>query len=73
MEYVSITNKEALQSSRGLCHMEDIIPASESSYALVYMCELAPMLLKDKILLANLSGRSDRGMRIVAEVFSIQL
>lgn len=72
-EYVSITDKEALQSFHDLCRMEGIIPALESSHALAYACKLAPMLPKDKILLVNLSGRGDKDMHTVAEFSGIKL
>ena len=72
-EYVSITDKEALQSFHDLCRMEGIIPALESSHALAYACKLAPTLPKDKILLVNLSGRGDKDMHTVAEFSGIQL
>nr|WP_311527896.1 tryptophan synthase subunit beta [uncultured Ralstonia sp.] len=72
-EYVSITDKEALQSFHDLCRMEGIIPALESSHALAYACKLAPTLPKDKILLVNLSGRGDKDMHTVAEFSGIKL
>ena len=72
-EYVSITDKEALQSFHDLCRMEGIIPALDSSHALAYACKLAPTLPKDKILLVNLSGRGDKDMHTVAEFSGIQL
>ena len=72
-EYVTITDKEALQAFHDLCRMEGIIPALESSHALAYACKLAPTLPKDKILLVNLSGRGDKDMHTVAEFSGITL
>ncbi|HWW70937.1 MAG TPA: tryptophan synthase subunit beta [Duganella sp.] len=66
-EYVSITDEEALKAFHDCCHIEGIIPALESSHALAYAVKLAATLPKDKIILANLSGRGDKDMHTVAE------
>ena len=66
-QYVSITDDEALQAFHDCCHIEGIIPALESSHALAYAAKLAATLPKDKIVLANLSGRGDKDMHTVAE------
>ena len=39
----------------------------EKNYALAYAVKLAETLPKDKIVLANLSGRGDKDMHTVAE------
>ncbi|GAB3544464.1 hypothetical protein GCM10027343_19650 [Noviherbaspirillum agri] len=44
-----------------------VIPALESSHALAYAAKFAATLPKDKIILANLSGRGDKDMHTVAE------
>lgn len=64
--YVTITDDEALQAFHDCCHIEGIIPALESSHALAYAARLAATLPKDKIILANLSGRGDKDMHTVA-------
>jgi tryptophan synthase beta chain len=66
-QYESITDEEALQAFHDCCHIEGIIPALESSHALAYAAKLAATLPKDKIILANLSGRGDKDMHTVAE------
>ncbi|WEF33393.1 tryptophan synthase subunit beta [Pseudoduganella chitinolytica] len=66
-QYVSVTDEEALQAFHDCCHIEGIIPALESSHALAYAAKLAATLPKDKIVLANLSGRGDKDMHTVAE------
>ncbi|GAB2855081.1 tryptophan synthase subunit beta [Pseudoduganella ginsengisoli] len=66
-QYVSITDEEALKAFHDSCHIEGIIPALESSHALAYAAKLAATLPKDKIVLANLSGRGDKDMHTVAE------
>ena len=66
-QYVSITDEEALAAFHSCCRVEGIIPALESSHALAYATKLAATLPKDKIVLANLSGRGDKDMHTVAE------
>lgn len=65
-QYVSITDKEAIDAFHKACRIEGIIPALESSHALAYAAKLAATLPKDKIILANLSGRGDKDMHTVA-------
>jgi len=66
-QYIGITDDEALKAFHDCCRIEGIIPALESSHALAYACKLAATLPKDKIILANLSGRGDKDMHTVAE------
>jgi tryptophan synthase beta chain len=72
-EYVFITNKEALEGFHALTRMEGIIPALESSHAMAYAMKLAPTLSKDKIIIANLSGRGDKDMQTIAQYEGIEL
>ncbi|ABR88359.1 tryptophan synthase beta chain [Janthinobacterium sp. Marseille] len=71
-QYVSITDEEALQAFHDCCHIEGIIPALESSHALSYAAKLAATLPKDKVVLANLSGRGDKDMHTVAQRMGLQ-
>jgi tryptophan synthase beta chain len=66
-EYVTITDDEAIEAFHNCCRIEGIIPALESSHALAYAAKLAATLPKDRIVLANLSGRGDKDMHTVAE------
>lgn len=71
-QYVTITDDEALQAFHDCCHIEGIIPALESSHALAYAAKLAASLPKDKVVLANLSGRGDKDMHTVAQRIGLQ-
>lgn len=65
-EYVSVTDKEALEGFKMLTELEGIIPALESSHAVYYAVKkLAPKLSKDKIIAVCLSGRGDKDMDII--------
>ena len=70
--YVSITDKEALESFHELTRTEGIMPALESSHALAYAKKLAPELGKDKIIVINLSGRGDKDIHTVATLEGIK-
>ncbi|MBB5391923.1 MULTISPECIES: tryptophan synthase subunit beta [unclassified Herbaspirillum] len=65
--YECITDEEALEAFNTCCRIEGIIPALESSHALAYAAKLAATLPKDKIVLANLSGRGDKDMHTVQQ------
>lgn len=67
-EYVSVTDKEALDAFIELSKTEGIIPAIESSHAVYYGIQLAKTLDKEKIIVINLSGRGDKD---VAEISSL--
>ena len=66
VEYVSITDGEAVEAFQMLTKLEGIIPALESSHALAHVKKLAPTLPKDNILVMNLSGRGDKDLATVA-------
>jgi tryptophan synthase beta chain len=66
-EYVSVTDREALEGFSLLCETEGIIPALESSHAVYHAANLAKSLDPDKIVLVNLSGRGDKDMDVVRE------
>lgn len=59
-EYVSITDKEALEAFQVCAHSEGIIPALEAAHALAYTAKLAPSLSKDSIIVVCLSGSGDK-------------
>ena len=65
VEYVPITDDEALSAFHQCCRLEGIIPALESSHALAEMFKRAPKLPKDHLMVINLSGRGDKDMQTV--------
>ena len=66
-EYVSITDKEALEAFQFSCRTEGIIPALEPSHALAHVMKIAPSLPKDHILVMNMCGRGDKDIFAVAK------
>lgn len=73
VNYVAITDDEALSAFRYVTRTEGIIPALESSHALAYTHKLAPTLAKDKIIICNLSGRGDKDLLTVAKLDGIEV
>jgi len=67
-EYVSVTDKEALEGFELLAKTEGIIPALEPAHAIAYARKLAPKLSKNKILIINLSGRGDKDVEMVSRI-----
>ncbi|MCF6195016.1 MAG: tryptophan synthase subunit beta [Kangiellaceae bacterium] len=65
VEYVSVTDQEALDAFRQLSRCEGIIPALESSHALAYALKLAERLEEKSTILVNLSGRGDKDLEYV--------
>ncbi|MDI1303194.1 MAG: tryptophan synthase subunit beta [bacterium] len=73
VNYVSVTDDEALAGFRFLTQTEGIIPALESSHAVAYVQKLAPTLGKDQIIICNLSGRGDKDLLTVAKIDGISV
>ncbi len=65
-EYVSVTDKEALEAAQLLSRTEGIIPALESSHAVAEAIRRAPSA-KGEVYIINLSGRGDKDMDIYRE------
>jgi tryptophan synthase beta chain len=66
VEYVSISDDEALAAFKLLSQTEGIIPALESSHAVAYAEKLAPEMSSSEVVVVNLSGRGDKDVNTVA-------
>jgi tryptophan synthase beta chain len=73
VNYVSVTDAEALAAFHDLTLTEVIIPALESSHALAYAGRLAPTLRRDQTIVINLSGRGDKDINTVAALDGIEI
>lgn len=73
VNYVGVTDDEALAGFRFLTQTEGIIPALESSHAVAYLQQLAPTMSKDQIIICNLSGRGDKDLLTVAKIDGISV
>ena len=66
VNYVAITDKEALAAFQLCTRLEGIIPALEPAHALAFVEKLAPTLPKDNLLVMNMCGRGDKDIFAVA-------
>ncbi len=66
VEYVSVTDDEAVAAFQQCTRLEGIIPALESSHALAHAAKLAPTLPGDHLMVVNLSGRGDKDVATIA-------
>ncbi|NIZ00667.1 tryptophan synthase subunit beta [Thalassospira lucentensis] len=73
VDYVAITDKEALEAFKLCSECEGIIPALEPSHALAHVMKIAPKMSKDKIIIVNLCGRGDKDIFTVAEALGVKL
>ena len=73
VEYVSITDREALEAFELCARLEGIIPALEPAHALAHVAKIAPKLPQDHLLLMNLCGRGDKDIFTVAEALGVRI
>jgi tryptophan synthase beta chain len=73
VQYVSITDDEALAAFQLCSKLEGIIPALEPSHALAQVAKIAPALPRQHILLMNLCGRGDKDIFTVASALGVKL
>ncbi len=72
-EYVSATDKEALEAFQLCSRLEGIIPALEPAHALAFVSKLAPTLPKDHLMVMNMCGRGDKDVFAVADHLGVTL
>jgi tryptophan synthase beta chain len=66
-EYAHASNAEALEGFTALARYEGIIPALESSHAVVHATRMAREMPQGTVLLVNLSGRGDKDVQSAVE------
>lgn len=65
VQYMPITDREALEALQLLCRTEGIIPALESAHAVAQAVKLAPSWSEDSIVVICLSGRGDKDVESI--------
>lgn len=73
VEYVSVTDTEALEAFQTCAKFEGILPALEPSHALAHVLKIAPDLPKDHILVMNLCGRGDKDIFTIADKLGVEI
>jgi len=67
VEYVSVSDSDALAAFQLLSKLEGIIPALESAHAVAQAIKTAREMRSNQILVVNLSGRGDKDVNSVRE------
>ena len=67
VQYVSVTDQEALDAFQLCCQTEGIIPALEPAHALAHVTKIASEFDNNQILVMNLCGRGDKDVFSVAD------
>lgn len=73
VNYVSVTDDEAMDGFRRLTSVEGIMPALETAHAVAWAIKLAPTMRPDQSIVINLSGRGDKDIDTVARMDNIQV
>ena len=73
VDYVSITDTEALDAFQLSAKLEGIIPALEPAHALGWVIKLAPKLPRDNLLVMNMCGRGDKDVFAVAGYLGMKI
>ncbi len=73
VNYVPVTDSEALDALQLCTRLEGIIPALEPSHALAHVIKLAPTLPADNLLVMNLCGRGDKDLYTVADAIGMEI
>jgi len=73
VEYVSVTDREALDAFQLCTKLEGIIPALETAHALAHIAKIAPTLSPDHLIVVCFSGRGDKDIFTVAQTLGAAL
>jgi tryptophan synthase beta chain len=73
VEYVSVTDSEALDAFQLCSRIEGIIPALEPAHALAHVGRIAGALARDHLLVMNMCGRGDKDVFTVAGHLGVEL
>ena len=73
VEYVSVTDAEALEAFKLSCVTEGIIPALEPAHALAHVAKIAPEMGPETLLVMNMCGRGDKDIFTVAKALGVEV
>jgi len=73
VEYVSVTDAEALEAFRQCTRLEGIIPALESAHAVAHAMRIAGDLDASNLMVVCMSGRGDKDLDTVAKAEGMTL
>ena len=67
VDYVSVTDEEALSAFSFLSEVEGIIPALETSHAVAHVRKIAPSMSPEQVIVICLSGRGDKDIHTASD------
>ena len=73
IDFAYACDDEVMETFQLLSRVEGIIPALESTHAVVHAIKRAKLMRKDEILVVNLSGRGDKDVNQVAKILGVAL
>jgi len=73
VQYVAITDQEALDAFRLCTQIEGILPALEPAHALAQVIKMARRLPSSHLIVVNISGRGDKDVFTVAKSLGVEL
>ncbi|NBQ58223.1 MAG: tryptophan synthase subunit beta [Opitutaceae bacterium] len=73
IDYAYACDDEVMETFQLVSRLEGIIPALESTHALVHGLKRAKAMRADEILVINLSGRGDKDVNQVAKILGVSL
>lgn len=73
VEYVGVSDDQALAAFHLLSELEGIMPALETAHALAYVTKVAKSFPPTEAILVNLSGRGDKDVSEVARLEGVRL
>src|SRR5438034_2544230 len=73
VDYTYATDDQALEAFMKLARLEGIIPALESAHAIAACMERAPTMVKEEVIIVNLSGRGDKDVAQAANKLGLQI
>jgi tryptophan synthase beta chain len=73
VEYIAITDSEAVEAFKICTKTEGIIPALEPSHAIAHLINIAPNLSKSDLVVMNLCGRGDKDIFAIAEYLNMEI
>jgi tryptophan synthase beta chain len=72
-EYVTATDKEAVNAFCALSKEEGIVPALESAHAVAFAMKQAKKMKCNKTVVVTVSGRGDKDVEVVADFLGVQI
>lgn len=71
VQYVTVTDREALKGFHALTRLEGIIAALEPAHAIAHTMRVAPKMKRSSTVIVNLSGRGDKDLGVAVKALHV--